>query len=532
MSVPSICCVFVPLLGCLCAAQTPVSPAPAPTAHTCPVGKAPAASEADKAFQARDFTKAEQLFHAAAAAAADEDTFAHASASLVQTLIAQGKSREALIAATDALKLHNHNPLLLDAYGEAEFRRGNMSEAALALYAARKLDFCNARVHYDTATYLRLDAEDASGQKELEIAHQLEPDKAAITNAMLSDTLSQASLERQAALGDQLLDNPSLSADRRVALQKSNGALRAAARGGWEIIIKPVTATTFPIVPISSGPNPMYAAGLEVLINGKKRRLELDTGASGLTITRSAAKAAGLEPEMHTSIRGIGDEGGTGVSIAHADDVKIGDLEFRNCMVAITDKTLTADAEGLIGPDIFSSYVVTLDLPGREIRLSPLPSVLDEKDLGDRYIAPEMTSWNKVFRSGHMLLFPAQINNGPPRLILMDTGSPGEGLISVAAARDITDVSGSNRLVKGASGMVRDVGTADTVDITFGGIREKLHNVTAIDMGKVGIADGAEISGIVGFYTLRELVISIDYRESLVQLIYDPKHGFHRKLTQ
>jgi hypothetical protein len=114
----------------------------------------------------------------------------------------------------------------------------------------------------------------------------------------------------------------------------------------------------------------------------------------------------------------------------------------------------------------------------------------------------------------------------------MDTGSPGEGLISVAAAREITDVSESNRLVKGASGMVRDVSTAGTVDITFGGIREKLHNVTAIDMGRVGIADGVEISGIVGFYTLSELVISIDYRDSLVQLIYDPKHGFHRKLTQ
>jgi hypothetical protein len=38
---------------------------------------------------------------------------------------------------------------------------------------------------------------------------------------------------------------------------------------------------------------------------------------------------------------------------------------------------------------------------------------------------------------------------------------------------------------------------------------------------------GVEISGLIGFPTLRELVISIDYRDNLVKVVYDPKKGIH-----
>ena len=38
---------------------------------------------------------------------------------------------------------------------------------------------------------------------------------------------------------------------------------------------------------------------------------------------------------------------------------------------------------------------------------------------------------------------------------------------------------------------------------------------------------GVEISGLIGFPTLRQLVISIDYRDNLVHVVYDPKKGYH-----
>ena len=87
------------------------------------------------------------------------------------------------------------------------------------------------------------------------------------------------------------------------------------------------------------------------------------------------------------------------------------------------------DVDGLIGPDVFRDYLVTLDYPGRELRLGPLPTPPGQQgtkvaslsttgdrrpetpvsladSARDRYIAPEMKDWTPVFRSGHMLIVP------------------------------------------------------------------------------------------------------------------------------
>ena len=41
----------------------------------------------------------------------------------------------------------------------------------------------------------------------------------------------------------------------------------------------------------------------------------------------------------------------------------------------------------------------------------------------DRYIAPEMKDWTRVYRVGHDLLLPASLNDSPPKLFIVDTGA-------------------------------------------------------------------------------------------------------------
>jgi predicted aspartyl protease len=323
--------------------------------------------------------------------------------------------------------------------------------------------------------------------------------------------------------------------------------LKAQSRGSCEIVNAQPSAE-IPMVPIANGPYEMYAAGLEVSLNGKKRRFELDTGASGLLLSRSVAQAAGLVSEAEGQGGGIGDQGPRKELLAHVDDIKIGNLEFHNCLVRIFDKKDVLQVDGLIGADVFSSYLVTLDIPGQVVRLAPLPKRPDETASStasldtsgadveaestprNRYIPPEWEkeNWTKVFRSGHLLVFPTNINNGPTRLFVMDTGASNEGLVSIEAAKEVTGVGGSNYAMKGVSGYVNDVKSADNITIAFGGVREQLHNVPAIDLSSFTRGAGTEISGFIGFFTLRELVITIDYRDSLVRIVYDPKHGFHR----
>jgi hypothetical protein len=109
----------------------------------------------------------------------------------------------------------------------------------------------------------------------------------------------------------------------------------------------------------------------------------------------------------------------------------------------------------------------------------------------------------------------------------MDTGAS-QNLISPSAAREVTQISSfTNQKISGISGKVQDVLVADKVNITFGRISQTVGHMASIDTASLTRSTGVDISGLVGFTTLRELVISIDYRDSLIHLLYDPKKGYH-----
>ena len=196
--------------------------------------------------------------------------------------------------------------------------------------------------------------------------------------------------------------------------------------------------------------------GLSVKINDHNQRLLLDTGASGIIINRRAAEKAGLKRISSVQFTGIGDKGQRDAYFAVVDQVRIGDLEFRDCVVTVSEKSMGLDEDGLIGADVFSSYVVDIDIPGDMLRLTPLPkrpeeteakaSLASEPDADseaaeqpegtndqktakrsaadkssalppalriprDRYIAPEMAQWARIYRIHHDLLMPTHVND-------------------------------------------------------------------------------------------------------------------------
>ncbi len=134
-----------------------------------------------------------------------------------------------------------------------------------------------------------------------------------------------------------------------------------------------------------------------------------------------------------------------------------------------------------------------------------------------------MKDWTQVFRYGHYLIFPTQIGAAPKKLFLMDTGSS-RGMITAAAAREVTVVTADyDRRVTGLNGQVQNLMVAGDVTITFAGVRQTAKGLTAFDSALLSLGADVEISGLIGFPTLRELVISIDYRDNLVKVVYDPK---------
>jgi hypothetical protein len=134
-----------------------------------------------------------------------------------------------------------------------------------------------------------------------------------------------------------------------------------------------------------------------------------------------------------------------------------------------------------------------------------------------------MQSYTRLFRFGHALLIPTSIGSVPTKLFLMDTGAT-MNVISPAAARKVTKVHGdSDMIVKGISGKVNDVFTANKAVLVFGHLRQENQDMTSFDTKKLSDDIGTEVSGFLGFATLRVLDIKIDYRDALVDFQYDAK---------
>ena len=506
---------------------------------SCPVQSPAPLTSADRAYRARKYDEAESLFRAQIASASDSKSRAIATAGLIHTLVTARKTQESLKEASVSEAAFPKDAVVMEAVGYARFRHGETNAAAIAWNAAMHADPCNARVHYDVASYLRLNGMFASEEKQLDIARQLDPKNKNVALAYKVTTSAPLSMEERINRLKKRLETPGLSSDQRSSIQRAIAVAEVAGKGSCELV-NPVPSTKIPIFAIMNGPDRIKALGVQMTLNGKKKRFEIDSGASGILISRSAAASAGLTAEAKSQNGGIGDEGPASISLAHVDDIHIGGMEFRNCMVRYFDKNdVLGDIDGLIGPDVFSQYLVTLDFASREMRLDPLPkrpgdssTELRELDTAgqssdadltphDRYIAPEMQDWTKVFRYGHYLLFPTHLNNGPSLLFLMDTGA-NRSMISPEAARTITSVStDEDHHVKGISGEVANVMEADNVTLEFAKVRVNVQHMSSYNT--FGTAGGVAISGIIGFDALRELVLSIDYRDNLVHVVYDPK---------
>ena len=138
-----------------------------------------------------------------------------------------------------------------------------------------------------------------------------------------------------------------------------------------------------------------------------------------------------------------------------------------------------------------------------------------------------MNSYTQLYRFGHQLLVPTSVGEAPVKLFLLDTGT-GRNFISLNAAEEITKVHDDPRMsVRGISGSVKQVYRADKAVLQFGHLRQKNQDVVAIDLTHMSDRIGTEVSGILGFTTLRLLDIKIDYRDGLVDFSYDPKRWNH-----
>ena len=143
-------------------------------------------------------------------------------------------------------------------------------------------------------------------------------------------------------------------------------------------LVNKVSATEAKLEPRMLDARRFGSYELGVKVNGVKAMLELDTGAGGILVSTRIAEKAGLAKIADNAIGGIGDKGAANGYVAFAEKVQIGELEFQNCYIDVVDKKRSLDVDGLIGADVFSSYLVDIDFPNRKLKLSQLPPYPDQ----------------------------------------------------------------------------------------------------------------------------------------------------------
>ena len=473
-----------------------------------------------------------------------------AQAGLTMALLRSGQTDAALQTVLAALQAHPDSARLMAVLGKVKFRRGEMGEAEQAFQASMQIDPKTAQAYLGLARLYRSLSMYAHSYAALKRAHDLDP-KDPEVQLMWLQTLPRK--DRLAGLQVYLAGphpESAALAHFQQYLEKTKDAPPHSCRlvnNAQQAEVKlPFVHDQFPHI---------EGLGVELKVNDRTHVLLLDTGASGIVLDRKAANKAAVKRLVDITYGGIGDQGDRTGYLAVADRIRIGALEFQDCIITVSDKrTVDNDADGLIGADVFASYLVDIDLPQRVLRLSQLPnrpgdenvttslnsddegdSVESEADTNnrskeglyqpkDRYIAPEMKTWTPVFRFGHMLLVPTRLNNSKPLLFLIDTGAF-QNTLGTQAARATAKLGISDVAVEGASGRVSDVYRAEKVDFQFGRFHQQNINAVALDLSGISAGIGTEISGTLGFNLLSMLEVKIDYRDGLVDFVYRDNKG-------
>ncbi|HEY6180616.1 MAG TPA: aspartyl protease family protein [Terriglobales bacterium] len=521
---------------------TPVTTAGAPAAadNTKPAVP-PAASSAaasavkDPLVDARALMGKRQFAEAAVAfqaILAKDPSSPEANAGLVRSLLRDYKIDEAEEAAKKAVAAVPNSAMVRAAAGDVAFRAGKFADTEADYRAALKLDANSARAQFGMGRMFQMVSMNKRAKEAFAKAHQLDPDDEQIFDYWV-DTLPYA--EQLEAVKKSAGAHPSDGEANRIkyltALAGKQPWVLASELKPTELKVMPYGRELTGVYDINrNGPmNISKGFGLQVKFNDRASAvLLLDTGAGGITIGRKLAEKAGAVKIADSRIGGIGDQGSIESYEAWVDKITIGGVEFHNCVVTVSSKNNIADEAGLIGPDVFRKFLVTLDFRAQKVLLSPLPknpsAASDDDPAQDRYIAPEMQSFTKFYRFGHDIVVPVVVNDKAMGNFIIDTGADLNSMSPTLASQVTKASADGDYTMKGVSGRVQEVLTGQKAILQFAKMRIESHDLPVFSTDNVSAAEGTEIAGFIGIRTLVQMKMAIDYRDGLVNLeVYEFK---------
>jgi tetratricopeptide (TPR) repeat protein len=501
------------------------------TVDVTPKPLSPALADALHLYRTGKFPDAVTAYNAIISSGGPDVVLAYTG--LARVYLKQNKVNDASDAASKAVALTPGKTPAVTAMGEVYFRQGKLLLAQQSFLNPLRACDLDPRSYLGLARLDRATSNYKRAANDVAQAYKIDPADPDVQRAYMS-TLNRSEL--LTFLRDYLSRETNDDAEERERLEHRLAFLEdQSERTGHACrITSKVTATQTNLEQLFSGPQQLRGYGLRVKVNGATAKLRLDTGAGGILIDKKIADKAGVKKIVESRAGGIGDKGAAAAYLGIADSIEIGDLRFEDCPVNVIERNSALDDDGLIGADVFSSYLVDIDFPESKFKLTQLPPYPDEapveaalesqptpaSHLHDRFIAPEMKEYTPIFRFSHALLIPTRVNDSAPMLFLIDTGAF-DNTITPEAAKQVTKISRDDYMkVKGLSGEVKDVYRAREANLQFAHFKQDREGLVTFSMDHLSNGFGTEISGTLGFRMLIMLDIKIDYRDGLVDFIY------------
>jgi tetratricopeptide (TPR) repeat protein len=493
---------------------------------------------AHQAFNTGDSAQAESLAAAQVASTPTASNYAI----LVQSQLDQNKLQEAIASANKAVAALPTSAEALALLGDAEFRSGQIPEAAAVYVKAIGLDRCSAAAHFGFARLNDLVGRHLTAAKEFNFAHRLAPADPTITAAFLETVPLE---QRLPPLRSFLAGHPVLPPAQLERLSNEFATLDqhlACAPAA------PFTTHSISLDKIYQNGRFIRSWGIKTRVNDTALPLlELDSSVDGIILKADDAAKAHVHPLTTTKADSIY----KGV----ADELRIGDLTFKGCPVTVVPNNVVDNRNSLIGTSFFRDHVIHIDYVAMTLSLTPLPVAPGStSELTDQFVAADEKDWSPVYVAGPNVLLPTLINKKGPYLFAVDTGSTYSILSPAVTNKELSGAKDATLNLQGYAGTIvkvipRDGGAAGVVDSTdvhnpagaflrvsrpvkfpvyrFASNEFPDETAVSFDITPVSHSIGVEVSGLLGFQILSYYSLDINYRDALARVLFDQNRRYH-----
>jgi predicted aspartyl protease len=241
---------------------------------------------------------------------------------------------------------------------------------------------------------------------------------------------------------------------------------------------------------------------------GPVLRMLLDSGAQHIVLDKRAAAKVGRTAGSDFELVGVG-ASARSCRRAAPGTIEIGDLVLRNCDILVVDGQVLEGIDGVIPMSLFANFLVRLDMPRKVLELDAYPA---DPPVQDASYLPARTD-NQLF------FLRSILNEKQSGYVLLDTGATFSALSPEAARASRNYWSLANAIsLLGSAGGIEGFQLPAGVRFRCGDRVLSGDPAVVVDLSDFARHHRFEITGILGYPALRNSIVTIDYRDSLVRI--------------